>query len=384
MELRSTTRTRKKSLRSNRACKDYETTGSVLLPGLPNEIAMDCLARLPRLMHQCLQLVCKPWGNLFSSPDFYPVPHEQGLSNEWIYVHLELPRYCYKFYAWNLEKRVCLALPHFPSVVIPCAFTVAGGKLYSIGGILPSDDEERADGSNQVWAYDPCFNRWDSLPPMKIPRQKPAVGTIGGKIYVLGGWACERLGNKTDWAEMYDPALNVWTSMPVLRERKWNFSHRRDCAVLNEKLYVLHWHWGIIFDSTSSSLTPVPAFNGCSVMTKTFFQTWKMARAKTNTAVVKGLLFGYLDGKIRGYDFEQDEWLVLQGTGKLLQEKLCKATFVNVGDKLCVIRQNGSEMIFACLDIHKNPGSLCCDVLWCHSVISPWQRWSIDECVSLG
>eukprot|EP01018_Ginkgo_biloba_P018364 Gb_34962 [translate_table: standard] len=367
-------RTEKKS-----RCEDWMSMGVDLLPGLPHEIALDCLGRLPIHLLSNLITVCKAWHSLFSSITFYSNP-SQGLPNNWIYAHLDIAPIGSRFYVWNLHNRICLPLAPFPSKIRPSEFTVAAGKLFSIGGSVCSDDGSVSNNrelSAEVWAYDPCTNTWGSIPPMKFPRSEPAVGTIGGKIYVVGGCRAD----SSDWAEVYDPLLGIWSSLSLnskIPEPRWS-----EYALWNRKLFLLNYPHGIVFDPTLPPLITVQDYHDKpSDDISLLFSTWGIL--KKGRAVVKDIFFAYFAGRIRGYDSENKDWLMLQGIGRRFQKGLHKTRFVNVGDKLCVLRLNEQEIACVCFDIHKYPGRLRCNVLWHHSVSFPAKRWGIRKLVSIG
>jgi len=50
---------------------------------------------------------------------------------------------------------------------------------------------------------------WEERAPMPVHRQELATGTLGGKVYVLGGY--NEVGNSTSTVEVYNPATNTWT-----------------------------------------------------------------------------------------------------------------------------------------------------------------------------
>lgn len=111
------------------------------------------------------------------------------------------------------------------------AAVAVGGKIYVIGGtgLLPGAanppmaDDIIVVATNQV--YDPATNQWATKRPMPTPRNHEAIGTVDGKIYVIGG----RIGNAnvgnmisspTDVVEEYDPATDRWRAlnkMPTAR-----------------------------------------------------------------------------------------------------------------------------------------------------------------------
>lgn len=67
----------------------------------------------------------------------------------------------------------------------------------------------------------PVPGTWTTLAPAPTKRTEVTAAVLGGKIYVLGGFAEPSLGNLssltiTDRVEVYDPAANVWaTSAPL-------------------------------------------------------------------------------------------------------------------------------------------------------------------------
>lgn len=76
--------------------------------------------------------------------------------------------------------------------------------------------------SNDV--YDPATNKWESRRPMAVPRNHAFGGTVGGKVYVIGGrtgHAFITAASNTDVVEEYDPATNLWSKpksrMPTAR-----------------------------------------------------------------------------------------------------------------------------------------------------------------------
>ena len=119
-----------------------------------------------------------------------------------------------------------------------------GGKIYLIGGSTDITGPNGANlnaglvvGTNE--SYDPATNRWESHRVMPTPRNHPAIGVIGGKIYVIGGrLAANNIGgftaSNTDVVEEYTPATDSWramTKMPTPRSGEgW--------ATMNGRIYV--------------------------------------------------------------------------------------------------------------------------------------------------
>lgn len=111
------------------------------------------------------------------------------------------------------------------------AAVAVAGKIYVIGGTgllpgaanPPAPDNIIVIATNEV--YDPATNEWAAKRMMPTPRNHEAIGTVGGKIYVIGG----RIGNAnvgnmisspTDVVEEYDPGTDRWRAlnkMPTAR-----------------------------------------------------------------------------------------------------------------------------------------------------------------------
>jgi N-acetylneuraminic acid mutarotase len=140
------------------------------------------------------------------------------------------------------------SLPPLPGKRGAAVAAENGGKIYVIGGATT------VEGSNESWTYssgaakspesvsqfftffgparvlatndvyDPATNKWEHRKPMSVPRNHIFVGTVGGKIYVIGGRtgsAYIMTATNTNVVEGYDPATDTWTGplqrMPTAR-----------------------------------------------------------------------------------------------------------------------------------------------------------------------
>lgn len=88
---------------------------------------------------------------------------------------------------------------------------VIGGKLYVAGGRSPG--HEAADGANLASAevYDPAANAWTAIADLPTPRSGAASTVAGGKLYVLGGSLPGARMYKT--VERYDPSSGQWQTL---------------------------------------------------------------------------------------------------------------------------------------------------------------------------
>ncbi len=65
------------------------------------------------------------------------------------------------------------------------------GKIYRVGGMQPRNKPgEPTDNYSvaEVACFDPAVGKWQSLPPLPVPRSSHDVAVVDGKLYVVGGW----------------------------------------------------------------------------------------------------------------------------------------------------------------------------------------------------
>jgi N-acetylneuraminic acid mutarotase len=142
------------------------------------------------------------------------------------------------------------ALAPAPTRRNAAAAVAAGGKIYVMGGNqLAEGAANPGPGNNQLVvgtneAYDPATNKWETRQAMPTPRNHPAIGEIGGKIYVIGGRigapnVANFIASATDVVEEYDPATDKWramTKMPTPRSGQgW--------ATYQNRIYVVGGEW---------------------------------------------------------------------------------------------------------------------------------------------
>ena len=93
-----------------------------------------------------------------------------------------------------------------------------GGKIYVIGGRIAHAFVAASQNTDVVEEYDPATNSWGAQrAKMPTPRSGGGWATYGGKIYVAGGEvATTSLVGAFRALEAYDPATNSWTIMPSM------------------------------------------------------------------------------------------------------------------------------------------------------------------------
>ena len=107
------------------------------------------------------------------------------------------------------------SLMPLPAAVHHPAAAVVGGRLFVVGGYADSVPPWRA--QRTVFEYDPARNSWTTRAPLNIPRGALAAAVLGGRIHAVGGAD----GDATAAHEAYDPGADRWTRLaplPIARD----------------------------------------------------------------------------------------------------------------------------------------------------------------------
>ncbi|PIN24343.1 hypothetical protein CDL12_02939 [Handroanthus impetiginosus] len=253
--------------------RDRNRSQSPLLPGLPDDLAIACLIRVPRIEHFKLRLVCKRWYRLLAGNFFYSLRKNLGIAEEWIYIMKRDRDGKLSWLAFDPIHQLWQPLPPVPREYLEaldfgCA-VLSGCHLYLFGGKDPIKGSMR-----RVVFYSARTNKWHRAPDMLRRRHFFGFCVINNCLYVAGG---ENEGSHRSLrsAEMYDPNKNRWyfisdmsTAMVpfigVVYEGKcWSSVYdgmvagwRHPCTTINGRLYALDCKDGCklrIYDETSGS-----------------------------------------------------------------------------------------------------------------------------------
>lgn len=214
---------------------------SGLIEGLPDAVALRCLARVPFYLHPQLELVCRSWRAAIRSAELFRARQEVGSLEDLLCVCAFDPENLWQLY--DPVRDLWITLPLLPSKIKNLAhFGVVSvsGKLFVLGGgsdaVDPlTGDQDGSFATNEVWSYDPVVRQWSSRASMLVPRAMFACCAVDGKIVVAGGFTnCRK---SISQAEIYDPDEDIWVPIPDLHR-----THNSACTgvVLRGKLHVLH------------------------------------------------------------------------------------------------------------------------------------------------
>lgn len=344
-----------------------ETENMQLIPGIPDELSISILARIPRGSHASVRRVCRRWHETFLSSELFRIRREVGVTEEWLYVLIRDEEENLHWHALDPASGKWQRVPPMPdmepeddttpfpnsashgwwgfssskfrellrglfgrkdavdrSPFCGCAAGTVGGCLYVLGGF------SKASAMRSVWLYDPRVNMWKEAAAMGTPRAYCKTALLHNKLYAVGGVNRGHAGlTPLQSAEVYEPSANTWTpipSMPFAKAQVLPTAFLADMlkpiatgmASYKGKLYVPQslYSWpffvdvgGEVFDPASESWVEMPRGMG---------EGWPAKQAGTKlSVVVDGSLYALdptssLDGsKIKVYDNEADAWKVV-------------------------------------------------------------------------
>ncbi|KAL7137699.1 hypothetical protein ABFS83_10G110600 [Erythranthe nasuta] len=333
--------------------RDKNRSQSPLLPGLPDDLAIACLIRVPRIEHFKLRLVCKRWYRLLAGNFFYSLRKNIGIAEEWIYIMKRDRDGKLSWHAYDPMHHLWQPLPPLPreySEALDFGSAVLSGcHLYLFGGKDPIKGSMR-----RVVFYSARTNKWHRAPDMLRRRHFFGCCVINNCLYVAGG-ENEGTHRSLKSAEVYDPNKNRWSFISdmktamvpyigVVYQGKWFLkgigSHRQ---VLSEVYEPETDRWNNVYDGMVAG--------------------WRHP-----CATIDGNLYGLdcKDGcKLRIYDETSGSWtrhleskIMHLGNSKAFEA----AAVLPLNGKLCIIRNN---MSISLVDVSKyDHGNAAADHLW--------------------
>ncbi|XXG64197.1 hypothetical protein AAC387_Pa05g2209 [Persea americana] len=318
--------------KSKNSRKERNRTHAPLLPGLPDDLAIACLIRVPRVEHRKLRLVCKRWYRLLAGNFFYSLRKNMGMAEEWVYVIKRDRDGKISFHAFDPIYQLWQPLPPVPgeyseALGFGCA-VLSGCHLYLFGGRDPLRRSMR-----RVIFYSARTNRWHRAPDMLRKRHFFGSCVINNCLYVAGG-ECEGIQRTLRSAEVYDPNKNKWTCITEMSSPMVPF-----IGVVYDGKWFLK---GLGSHRQVMSEAYLPATNNWAPVNDGMVAGWRNPSISFNGKLYASDCW---DGcKLRVYDEVTDLW------NKFLDSKLHlgsswaweAAALVSINGKLCIIRNNMS------------------------------------------
>lgn len=202
------------NVRCNLRPPSFKEENIPLIPGLPDDVAYECLLRVPLASHHVLSHVSSTWRRITRTQKFYADRLQRGVADKWICALVRGQKNCYPsnfLRAFDTKSKTWIPLPPMPenrqrrAVGQECR--VVDGKVVICGGWrdYPLDD---------VAVFDPAENRWFSAPPMQSPRAHFVSGVVGDRLYVAGGGDGKQ--PRSRGGEFFDLRRNRWFPIPSL------------------------------------------------------------------------------------------------------------------------------------------------------------------------
>lgn len=328
-------------------------TQSPLIPGLPDDLAIACLIRVPRIDHRRLRLVCKRWYRLLAGNYFYTLRKNINFFEEWIYIMKRDKDGKISWHAFDPIYRLYQPLPPVPKEYSEAvgfgSAVLSGCHLYLFGGKDPIKGPMR-----RVIFYSTRTNKWHRAPDMLRRRHFFGSCVINNCLYVAGG-ENEGIHRSLRSAEVYDPNKSRWSFISdmstamvpfigVVYEGKWFLkglgSHRQ---VTSEVYQPENDTWCSVYDGM-------------------------VAGWRNPSAFLNGKLYALecKDGcKLRVYEEKTQSWSkYIDSKAHLGNTKAFEAAgLVPLNGKLCIIRNN---MSISLVDVAKadEKKTGCCEDLW--------------------
>ncbi|KAJ7571435.1 hypothetical protein O6H91_01G163100 [Diphasiastrum complanatum] len=339
---------------------------SPIIPGLSDDVAMLCLARLPRTCLLSLRLVSKRWRSILEHPLLQDIRRVFGVTEEWLYVETWNPNSKrVSWYAFDSQEKKWRPLPPIPkrrglsAEVFGRVSAVSKGNLYVVGGKAGISGPTL----RNLYIYSPISNRWMKGRSMINTRHSPLISVLVGKLFVLGGFDC--FNHPLHVSECYDFEKDEWTSVesqghPKLPSPTWfDVGWQPDwlCITLaNDRFYCS-------YREEDDARAFVKLYD--PVTGQWQYKTSKMkALLRYGLSAVMGGKLHTIDwaaGRVRVADVSGVGWIYLRGLSlrEFRWESILMANprMAGVGSKLYVVRR-GLEILVVELDGECQQGCL--------------------------
>ncbi|KAH6790208.1 Galactose oxidase/kelch repeat superfamily protein [Perilla frutescens var. frutescens] len=306
-----------------------------LIPGVPDDVGLECLVRVSVDNHAACKAVCKRWYNLFSRKEqFFTRRRELGFRDPWLYV-LAFDK-CSRKMEWRVLDLIRFSWHTMP-MPMPCTENVSPhgfncvaipheGVLYVCGGVITDADCPL----NLVLKYEVLKNRWTAMKKMSDARSFFASGMIDGMVYVAGGNGPQlfELGS----GEVFDPKTGVWKPIANMCTNMASY----DSAVVDGKLLVTEgWFWPFYARPMGQSYDP--STDKWDTLAPGLREGWT-----GSSVVIYQHLFVVTEHEpreLKVYHTETDSWSLVEGP--TMPHKICKPFCVSSWEsKIYVVGQN--------------------------------------------
>nr|GEY06851.1 hypothetical protein [Tanacetum cinerariifolium] len=258
-----------------------------LIPGLPDEIALECLTRMHYGAHSVAANVCKRWQQLLHDREFYYERKKYGFTKKVACLVQALPvspgsekpmknpKYGLIVFDPVLDTwKQIDPVPKYPDgLPLFCQVASSEGKLVVMGGWDPVSWEPLRD----VFVYEFTTRRWSKRVDMPSTRSFFATGACDGKVYVAGGHDESKNALKSAW--VYDIELDEWSELTQMSEE------RDECegVVIGSEFWVVS---GYDTDSQGRFKDSAEVYDITTGTWRVVAEAWRVSRCPRSCVVV--------------------------------------------------------------------------------------------------
>lgn len=206
-----------------------------LLPGIPDEITLNKICtKLPWRAVYILSFVSPVWQRATRSRQVYEVRVRSQATETLVVLGRIVNTKSFSFDLYSLQDKVCYPLPWLTQLEgirsWGCKCISLDGKVYAMGRIT-----DQSKTGEEVCVLDVMAGHWGwrNCADMQARRERFGCGVMDGKIFVIGGTNYDE-DHETGSSEVYDPVTNVWSSIPPMKSPRI----RHHVATLGDELYV--------------------------------------------------------------------------------------------------------------------------------------------------
>ncbi|AAG51323.1 unknown protein; 37835-38998 [Arabidopsis thaliana] len=286
-------------------------SASASFQSLPDDLILSIVARVPRLYHRTVSLVCKSFRSLLVSPELYKARSVSGHTESCLYLSIA----CYPDYRmFTLCRKPDQTLTtseeeekkksngyYLAPVPDPDSHPVYFSSLVTVGSDIYNIAGSHA--SSNVSILDCRSNTWREAPRLGVELTSVSASVLDRKIFVVGMYADdEESESKNDFFEVLDTETHTWDPQPFnCSETKDKFLNCRT-AFIDGKFLVKPWiHRGVVaYNSKESRWEPVQTKMAMSMFNDSYCQ-------------IHNVIYLAFDGRIRWYDDALNCWGDVQG-----------------------------------------------------------------------
>ncbi|XP_010442564.1 PREDICTED: F-box/kelch-repeat protein At4g23580-like [Camelina sativa] len=313
---------------------------------LPDDLILNCLARVSRLHYPTLSLVSKKFRSFVTSTELYQTRALLNRTENCLYVCLQscddsnTLRWFTLCRRPNSSKKILV--PIFVDSISPSTFrsdvAMIGSDMYVIGGLIHQNV------SSNVKVIDCRSHTLREAPSMQVTRVFPSACVVDEKMYVIGGR--ENL-DSTNWIEVFDTKTQTWEFLRIPSEKLCK-SFKYDSVGYEGTIYV----------GSKGKLGTCKLNKGRWRTVDLAMDTgWTLA---SSYCVIENVFYRYNNMMIDWYDHKEKLWTTLKGLENLpTYPRMRNGKLVDYGGEMVVLWEEYGY------DIDKNHKD---ETIWCAEI----------------